>query len=96
MSSDATNGYNFIMTDYIVNGAEYGENKVAAEEVGVKAVDERTLEVHLKNPTPYFLYLTTLSMYFSPERGLCHRAGRQLRHQGGEHDLLRPLYHHQL
>ena len=64
MSSDATNGYNFIMTDYIVNGAEYGENKVAAEEVGVKAVDERTLEVHLKNPTPYFLYLTTLSMYF--------------------------------
>ena len=64
MSSDATNGYNFIMTDYIVNGAEYGENKAAAEEVGVKAVDERTLEVHLKNPTPYFLYLTTLSMYF--------------------------------
>lgn len=64
MSSDATNGYNFIMTDYIVNGAEYGENKAAAEEVGVKAVDDRTLEVHLKNPTPYFLYLTTLSMYF--------------------------------
>lgn len=64
MSADATNGYNFIMTDYIVNGAEYGENKVSAEEVGVKAVDDRTLEVHLKNPTPYFLYLTTLSMYF--------------------------------
>lgn len=64
MSSDATNGYNFIMTDYIVNGLEYGEGTATANQVGVKALDDRTLEVTIKNPTPYFLYLTTLSMYF--------------------------------
>lgn len=64
MSSDATNGYNFIMTDYIVNGLEYGEGTATADQVGVKALDDRTLEVTIKNPTPYFLYLTTLSMYF--------------------------------
>lgn len=64
MSADATNGYNFIMTDYIVNGLEYGEGTATADQVGVKALDDRTLEVTIKNPTPYFLYLTTLSMYF--------------------------------
>lgn len=64
MSVDATNGYSFIMTDYIVNGAEYLENKVSAEEVGVKALDENTLEVKLKQPTPYFVRLTVLPMFF--------------------------------
>ena len=28
MSADATNGYSFIMTDYIVNGQEYNEGSV--------------------------------------------------------------------
>jgi oligopeptide transport system substrate-binding protein len=67
MGPDATNGYSFIMNDYIVNGTEYNEGKVKAEEVGVKAIDDRTLEVDLKTPTPYFIRLTTLSMYFSAE-----------------------------
>lgn len=64
MGPDATNGYSFIMNDYIVNGTEYNEGKVNAEEVGVKAIDDKTLEVNLKTPTPYFIRLTTLSMYF--------------------------------
>ncbi|MEG2420042.1 MAG: peptide ABC transporter substrate-binding protein [Oscillospiraceae bacterium] len=64
MGPDATNGYNFIMTDYIVNGKEYGEGTAAADTVGVKAVDEKTLEVKIKTPTPYFVRLTTLTMYF--------------------------------
>ena len=33
MSSDATNGYSFIMTDYIVHGAEYNEGTVEADQV---------------------------------------------------------------
>ena len=35
-----------------------------ASEVGVKAVDDQTLEVQLKSPTPYFLNLTTMDMFF--------------------------------
>lgn len=64
MGPDATNGYSFIMNDYIVNANEYNEGKVKAEEVGVKAIDDKTLEVKIKTPTPYFVRLTTLSMYF--------------------------------
>lgn len=64
MSIDATNGYSFIMTDYIVNGAEYLENKVSAADVGVKALDDNTFEVKLKQPTPYFVRLTVLPMFF--------------------------------
>ena len=64
MSADATNGYSFIMTDYIVNGTEYNEGKVSAEEVGVKAVDDKTFQVTIKAPTPYFARLTVLCQFF--------------------------------
>lgn len=64
MSADAGNGYSFIMTDYIVNGEEYNAGTAKAEDVAVKAVDDKTLEVSLKSPTPYFLNLTTMTMFF--------------------------------
>ncbi|CUX66120.1 Oligopeptide-binding protein OppA precursor [Clostridium sp. C105KSO15] len=64
MSAEATNGYSFIMTDYIVNGAEYNEGKASAEEVGVKALDDKTFQVTLKAPTPYFSRLTVLCQFF--------------------------------
>jgi len=63
MGPDATNGYSFIMNDYIVNGNEYNAGTATADQVGVKAIDDKTLEVKIKNPTPYFVRLTTLSMY---------------------------------
>jgi len=64
MSTDATNGYSFIMTDYIVNGAEYLAGKAKAADVGVKAIDDKTLEIKLKQPTSYFVRLTVLPMFF--------------------------------
>ena len=75
MSADATNGYSFIMTDYIVNGQEYNEGSVDASEVGVKAVDDQTLEVQLKSPTPYFLNLTTMDMFFPVNEAFCEEQG---------------------
>lgn len=64
MSPEATNGYSFIMTDYIVNGAEYNKGQARAEDVGVKALDDKTLKVTLKAPTPYFTRLTVLCQFF--------------------------------
>ncbi|CAM0116720.1 peptide ABC transporter substrate-binding protein [Rhabdochlamydiaceae symbiont of Dictyostelium giganteum] len=48
----------------IKNAKECKEGKVSFEEVGVKVIDDQTLEVRLIHPTPYFLELTALPVYF--------------------------------
>lgn len=65
MSAEATNGYAFIMTDYIVKGDDYSQSKATAEEVGIQTPDDKTLVVQLKKPTPYFLRLTAFIPYFA-------------------------------
>lgn len=50
---------------YVIKGAkEAKENKIPLDQVGVKALDEQTLVVHLNHPTPYFLNLTSTYFYF--------------------------------
>ncbi len=50
---------------YPIKGAEaYNTGAGTAEEVGVKAIDEKTLEVTLNDPTPYFLELTAFKTFF--------------------------------
>ncbi|MFC4184270.1 peptide ABC transporter substrate-binding protein [Saccharococcus thermophilus] len=49
---------------YIKNGQAFNEGKAKAEDVGVKAIDDKTLQVTLENPTPYFLQLTAFYTYF--------------------------------
>lgn len=48
---------------YIKNGEAYNKRKISADQVGIKALDDRTLEVTLERPTPYFLFLTTFFTY---------------------------------
>ncbi|WP_010290304.1 peptide ABC transporter substrate-binding protein [Kurthia massiliensis] len=49
---------------YAIEGAEaYNLGKGSADKVGVKALDDKTLEVKLNNPTPYFLELTAFYSY---------------------------------
>lgn len=47
----------------IKNGEAYFNGEVEADEVGVKAVDDYTLEVELEYPAPYFLELLTGSQF---------------------------------
>lgn len=44
---------------YIKNAGAYYEGKADIQEVGIKALDEKTFEVTLETPTPYFLSLIT-------------------------------------
>lgn len=64
MNPDTSGSYRFILSDYIVNGEKYTKQKVTADEVGIETPDDQTLVVHLKQPTPYFLGLTTFVKYF--------------------------------
>ncbi|MEW8995956.1 peptide ABC transporter substrate-binding protein [Clostridium sp.] len=51
----------------IANAAEFNAGKVKAEEVGVKAVDEKTVEFKLASPCAYFLDLTYFKV-MQPQR----------------------------
>ena len=47
----------------IKNAKKAKEGQVSIDEVGVKAINERTLHVELEFPTPYFLELTAHTIY---------------------------------
>ncbi len=49
----------------IKHAKEAKEGKLPADEIGINAIDERTLQVDLAHPVPYFLQLTALPL-FSP------------------------------
>lgn len=50
---------------YIKNAEAYNSGDIKdANEIGVKATDDYTLEVTLENPTPYFLSLMSFQTYF--------------------------------
>ncbi|GEQ22177.1 peptide ABC transporter substrate-binding protein [Clostridium butyricum] len=54
--------------EYIKGAKEYTAGKGSADEVGVKAVDDKTLEVTLTAPCAYFLELTAFPCYFPVEK----------------------------
>lgn len=49
---------------YIKGAEEYNTGKGSVDDVAVKAVDDKTLEVTLKSPTPYFESLVSFYTYF--------------------------------
>ncbi len=51
LTPSTTAQYLNMISDYVVNGEEYYDGKVGAEEVGVKALDDHTLEYTLKAPS---------------------------------------------
>ncbi|PLR97614.1 peptide ABC transporter substrate-binding protein [Bacillus sp. T33-2] len=64
---DPANESQYAYQLYYVKGAQAAndpEVKAPLDQVGVKAIDDKTLEVELENPTPYFLELTAFYTYF--------------------------------
>lgn len=49
---------------YIKNGEAYNAGEASVDDVGVRAIDEKTLEVVLEQPAAYFLELTAFYCYF--------------------------------
>lgn len=55
----------YFVTANLVNAKEIQNNKAAVTDLGVKALDAKTLQVTLTKPTPYFLNMMTIKT-FSP------------------------------
>lgn len=64
MSKETASEFSFIMTPHIKGGQDYFDGKIAAEQLGVVAVDDHTLKVTLNYPIPYFLALTAFYTYY--------------------------------
>jgi oligopeptide transport system substrate-binding protein len=55
--------YAALATTYIKNGQAFAEGKIAADQVGLKAVGDKTFVMTLERPTPYMLSLLSFSAF---------------------------------
>jgi oligopeptide transport system substrate-binding protein len=68
--------YSFIAeTAQLLNAAEIIRKEKPKESLGVKAQDERTLVVTLRNPAPYFAELTGFQTFFPVRQDLLEKFG---------------------
>ncbi len=73
---DPATGAEYASMLYVVkNGEEVNTGAAKPEEIGVKAVDEKTLEVTLKSPTPYFLEMLTHQASYPVHRASIEKLG---------------------
>jgi oligopeptide transport system substrate-binding protein len=63
LAPETASQYSFMMT-WIKGGAEYNSGKGTADDVAVKALDDKTLEVKLVNPIPFFLEQMAFPLFF--------------------------------
>jgi ABC-type oligopeptide transport system substrate-binding subunit len=62
----------------IVNAAEFNQGHLTdPSQLGVRALDDRTLEVRLNGPIPYFLFLTGFQTYFPVPQGPIEQYGER-------------------
>ncbi|MGQ7278075.1 peptide ABC transporter substrate-binding protein [Brevibacillus thermoruber] len=63
LNPETASGYAYQLY-YLKNGQAYNAGKAKAEDVGVKATDDKTLVVTLENPAPFFPQLVASVTYF--------------------------------
>ena len=78
MDPDTAGQYAYIISDFVENGSEFAAGDASEEEVGIEATDDRTLEVTLENPAPFFLGLTAFPTYFPLNQQFVEEQGEDL------------------
>ncbi|MDD3796949.1 MAG: peptide ABC transporter substrate-binding protein, partial [Lachnospiraceae bacterium] len=63
LTPETTSQYVNMISDYVVNGQEYYDGTCEKEDVGIKALDDTTLEFTLKAPCSYFVDLVSMWVY---------------------------------
>lgn len=68
--------YSFILY-YVKNAEQIFNSKLPKDQLGVKAIDDKTLQVTLEQATPYFLQLTTFGTYLPQNQKFVESQGDQ-------------------
>lgn len=63
-NKETASSYAFIVYDNLLNGNEVYEGTMDPSELGVKALDDYTLEVTFENPIPYAKHLFSFASYY--------------------------------
>ncbi|WP_300756666.1 peptide ABC transporter substrate-binding protein [uncultured Brachyspira sp.] len=63
--------------EYIKNAVKVLSSELPAEELGVKAIDDYTLEITLENPTVYFLDILTYPIFAPVRKDIIEEYGDQ-------------------
>jgi oligopeptide transport system substrate-binding protein len=69
--------YAYILSTFIEGAAKYNEGKGTAEDVAVEAPDDKTLEVRLVAPSPFWLGLTAFHTYLPQNQRFVEEQGDQ-------------------
>ncbi len=73
---DPANGAQYASLLWAIEGAKaFAQGQGPASAVGVRAIDERTLEVRLERPIPWFLELLAFPTFHPVPRGVIERHG---------------------
>jgi oligopeptide transport system substrate-binding protein len=74
---DPKNGfvYSFLVKDTILNADEISDGKKSVDELGVKALDDQTLEVKLKEAKPYFTSVLAFPTFFPQNQKVVEEKG---------------------
>lgn len=75
-SEDAPNGNYAWMGYYFKNGEEFNTGKVSADEVGVKALDDKTLQITAIKNMPYFLDLMKMPCFYPVRKDIAEKYGK--------------------
>ncbi|MBD1370883.1 peptide ABC transporter substrate-binding protein [Hazenella sp. IB182357] len=76
MNPDTASEYAFIM-NAIDKAEEYNAGKAKAKEVGVKAIDDKTLEIRLKQDVPYLKDLLTFGTFLPQRQDIVEKHGEK-------------------
>ena len=77
MDPETAGQSSYLVSQYIRGGSEFGAGEGSAEDVAIETPDDRTLEVTLENPTPFFLGLTTSTPYLPQKMEFVERQGER-------------------
>jgi len=79
-------GYAYLFDGIVKNATAIINSEMDKSELGVRAIDEKTLEVTLEQPIPYFLDLLAMPFYFPQNQEYVEEQGDQYA-QDSEHLL---------
>ena len=77
LNPDTGSQYAYIISTFIEGAADYNEGSGSADDVAVEAPDDKTLEVTLVSPAPFWLGLTAFPTYLPQNQAFVEEQGEE-------------------